>query len=175
MYCRELKVDEINLNLFEHFQRHQTVTQCWRKIDGVWSIKEISFTNDWSREEYILLVTSLQNTLISGGIVFGSFSNEILKGFASVESAFLGINNDYLELSSLHVSEDMRGQGIGKELFSLARNWAKESGAAKLYISAHSAVESQAFYCVVGCVEAKEYSQLHVEREPYDCQLECRL
>ena len=44
--------------------------------------------------------------------------------------------------------------------------------AEKLYISAHSAVESQAFYKSLGCVEASEYSPYHVSREPFDCQLE---
>ena len=175
MYFKELKIDEIDLNLFEHFQRHQTVTRCWRKMGGTWCIKEMSFTNDWNREEYLMLVTSLQNTLTSGGIVFGVFSNEMLKGFASVESDFLGANNEYLDLSSLHVSEDMRGKGVGKELFHLAKTWAKEHGAKKLYISSHSAVESHAFYHAVGCVEAREYSRHHVEKEPYDCQLECKL
>lgn len=69
----------------------------------------------------------------------------------------------------------MRGQGIGKCLFAAAKEWAKENGAKKLYISAHSAVESQAFYRAMGCVEAEVYHQKHVEAEPYDCQLECLL
>lgn len=45
-------------------------------------------------------------------------------------------------------------------------------GAQALYISAHSSVESQAFYKAMGCVEAKEYQAFHVEKEPCDCQLE---
>ena len=49
---------------------------------------------------------------------------------------------------------------------------AKSNGAEKLYISAHSAVESQAFYHAMGCVEAVEYKKEHVEQEPYDRQLE---
>ena len=53
--------------------------------------------------------------------------------------------------------------------------WAKQKGAKKLYISAHSAVESQAFYKSMGCVEAEVYNKKHVEDEPYDCQLECDL
>jgi GNAT superfamily N-acetyltransferase len=175
MYFKTLKVDEVDLKLFEHFQRHQTVTHCWRKIAGTWCIQEVSFTNDWNKEEYLALVTCLKSTITSGGIVFGVFWGEILKGFASVESAFFGTNNEYLDLSSLHVSKDMRGKGIGKELFHLAKTWAKEHGATKLYISAHSAVESQAFYRALDCEEAHEYSQFHVENEPYDCQLECKL
>ena len=41
-----------------------------------------------------------------------------------------------------------------------------------LYISAHSAVESQAFYKKMGCVEAEEYDPAHTAAEPCDCQLE---
>jgi len=70
------------------------------------------------------------------------------------------------------VSEDMRRGGIGKALFLAAAEWARKQGAKKLYISAHSAVESQAFYRAMGCVEAAEYHQKHVEAEPFDCQLE---
>lgn len=98
-----------------------------------------------------------------------------MKGFVSAESELFGGEQKYLDLSSIHVSEDMRGQEIGKALFLEAKQWAKERGAKKLYISAHSAVESQAFYKVMGCVEAQVYHQKHVEDEPYDCQLECEI
>lgn len=78
-------------------------------------------------------------------------------------------------MSSIHVSEDMRGQGIGRSLFASAKEWALKKGAEKLYISAHSAMETQEFYKAMGCVEAEEYSQRYIETEPYDCHLECRL
>ncbi|MBE5967066.1 MAG: GNAT family N-acetyltransferase [Lachnospiraceae bacterium] len=171
----KLKTDEINRELFSHFQRHQTVTLCWRKIDEKWCIKDDPFTDDWTEEEYNELVTCLKDTAASGGVVFGAFSDQTLKGFTSVEAPLFGSNREYLDLSSIHVSEDMRGKGIGKELFQLAKTWAKEHGAKKLYISAHSAVESQAFYHAMGCVEAQEYNPYHVQKEPYDCQLECKL
>lgn len=54
----------------------------------------------------------------------------------------------------------------------MATKWAKDQGASKLYISAHSAVESQRFYEAMGCIEAAEYNEEHVKREPCDCQLE---
>ena len=86
-----------------------------------------------------------------------------------------GTENRYLDLQSLHVSEDMRRSGIGTALFQAASKWAKQQGAAKLYISAHSAIESQRFYRAMGCVEAEEYKKEHVEAEPYDCQMEYNL
>lgn len=78
-------------------------------------------------------------------------------------------------LSNIHVSQDMRGRGIGRALFGMAKTWAREHCAEKLYISAHSAVESQAFYKAMGCVEAVEYNEALAAKEPCDCQLECAL
>lgn len=175
MDYRKIEENEMNCALFSHFNRHQVVTKCWRKIDGEWCIQDIAFTEDWGQEEYEYLVKCLINTIRTGGLVAGAFEDGKLKGFASVESEFLGSEKQYLELSSMHTSEDMRGKGIGRELFHIAKQWAKEHGAQKLYISGHSAVESQAFYKAMGCVEAVEYDQAHVEKEPCDCQLECVL
>ena len=97
----------------------------------------------------------------------------MLKGFASVEPGPLGKDGAYRDLSSLHVSQELRGRGIGRRLFKLAREFAREQGAQKLYISAHSAVETQAFYRAMGCTEAQEYDPAHAQKEPCDCQLEC--
>lgn len=138
-------------------------------------IKDAPFVDDWSEEDYQTLVSCLKNTAATGGFVYGAFCDGALKGFVSVEPGLMGVGRDYMDLSSIHVSEDMRGQGVGKQLFLAARDWAREKGAGKLYISAHSAVESQAFYKAMGCVEAQEYQREHVEKEPFDCQLECRL
>lgn len=77
-----------------------------------------------------------------------------------------------MDLSSIHVSSDARRMGIGKRLFLGAVQWARKNGAEKLYISAHSAVESQAFYRSLGCVDALWRCEAHVAQEPYDCQLE---
>ncbi len=171
----KLKAEMINCELFSHFQRHQAVSKCWRKVDGKWCIKDVVFTDDWNEDEYSELIDCLINTIIKGGVVFGAFINGALKGFSSVEPVLFGKNKEYLDLSSIHVSEDMRGKGIGNKLFRLSKEWAQKYGAKKLYISAHSSVESQLFYRAMGCVEALEYNQSHVEKEPYDCQLECLL
>lgn len=172
MEYRELQTKEIDRQLFKKFERHQKVTQCWRKINGKWIIKDVPFIDQWSEEDYKQLIECLKNTLKTDGIVYGAFLDNTLKGFASVENEFLGQTHEYLDLSSLYVSEDMRGHGIGKRLFQMAAQWAKTHGAKKLYISAHSAVESHAFYKAIGCTEALEYDQRHVEKEPCDCQLE---
>lgn len=172
---RSLRADEINRELFRDFIRRQVVTKCRRRENGAWVVREDPFIDDWTEEDYEVLVTCLQNTIAAGGFVYAAFVEHKMKGFVSVEPELFGGEQRYLDLSSIHVSEDVRGRKIGKELFLAAKWWAAEHGAGKLYISAHSAIESQEFYKKMGCVEAAVYHQGHVEKEPYDCQLECLL
>lgn len=172
---RSLQGDELDRELFSGFIRRQEVTRCWRRVQGEWVVRNDPFIDDWSEADYQTLVSCLKNTAAAGGAVYGAFVDGTLKGFASVEPGLFGGEHRYLDLSSIHVSQDLRGQGIGRALFLLAKEWAASHGAGKLYISAHSAVESQAFYRKMGCVEAKLYHQGHVDEEPFDCQLECPL
>lgn len=169
---REVKREELTWELFEKFRRRQVVRDCLRREDGKWVVKPAPFIDQWSREDYQFLVQCLRGTLDNGGAVFGAFLEGRLKGFASVEGKLFGQKERYLDLTSLHVSEELRGQGMGKKLFGMAALWAKSHGAEKLYISSHSAVETQRFYETLGCVDARECSKEHVRREPYDRQLE---
>ena len=175
VWYRPLAEKEICRELFDRFVRHQEVTKCRRKVKGEWTVVEDPFTDDWAAEEYRFLVQCLKNTVSTGGFVCGAFYRGVLKGFVSVESELFGGAHRYMDLTSIHVSKDMRGHGIGRALFDRAAAWAGQMGADKLYISAHSAVETQAFYQSMGCVEAEQYNSEHVEREPYDCQLEYKI
>lgn len=169
---KRLSEDKIELSLFQGFKRHQVVTQCWRKENGKWQLKEIPFIDDWTEEQFAFLVKCLKNTVHTGGAVFGAFEKQRLTGFTSVESSHFGSRKQYVQLSCIHVSEECRGMGTGKALFALACEAARGLGAEKLYISAHSAKESQAFYHTLGCIEAAEYNRELSEAEPCDCQLE---
>ncbi len=172
---RALSADEIRRELFRGFRRRQVVTKCRRREGGAWVVKDAPFVDDWSEADYQTLVSCLRNTVSTGGVVYAALSDGALKGFASVEPALFGGRQGYLDLTSIHVSEELRGRGVGRVLFRLAMAWARGHGAKKLYISAHSAVETQAFYAKMGCVEAGAYHQPHVDAEPFDCQLECAL
>lgn len=172
---RELRKDEICRELFGKFIRRQVVIKCWRRENGSWVVRDDPFVDDWTEEDYQKLVQCLRNTVAAGGFVYAAFQDGDLKGFTSVEPGLFGGEHGYLDLSCIHVSEDMRGQGVGRVLFLAAKDWARGHGGRKLYISAHSAVESQAFYKAMGCVEAEKYHPGHVAEEPYDCQLECVL
>lgn len=169
---RQLEETELCRGLFAGFQRRQEVNLCWRKVDEQWCVQSAPFVDDWSEEDYEFLVDCLKNTVRTGGLVLGAFLDGTLKGFASVESAPMGTGGVYRDLTSLHVSNELRGQGVGRVLFTKAADWAKAHGGKKLYISGHSAVETQAFYKAMGCREAEEYQKVHAEAEPFDCQLE---
>lgn len=169
---RELTTGELSVELFDNFERKQVVSDCRRKVDGEWTVLTDPFVDDWSDDDYAYLVECLKRTLDNGGVVWGAFVDDELKGFASVERKAFGSEGQYMELTSLHVSNDMRRRGMGAVLFLLSADFARNLGVKKLYISSHSAVETQAFYQAMGCVEAKEYSEGAVHREPTDCQLE---
>lgn len=178
-----LSEPQITRDLFRHFNRHQKVTKCWRREQGIWVLKETDFVEDWDEAQYQFLVKCLKNTVNTGGIVLGIFDEqERLVGFASVESRHFGYKGQYVQLSCIHVSNECRGQGLGKKLFLYACYGAKKMGAKKLYISAHPAQETQAFYHALGCVEAGEYdgdlADAYACRQGevlYDCQLEYAL
>lgn len=172
---RGITLDELNMDLFSHFIRRQVVTKVWRKENGKWIIKDEPFIDDWSPEDYAFGISCIRNTVNTDGLLWGAFSDGMLKGFVSVEAEIFGGEHKYMDLTSIHVSADMRGKGIGRQLFCRAKEWAAAKGANKLYISSHSAVESQAFYKSMGCTEAKLYNKAHTEKEPFDVQLECVL
>ena len=172
---RELSLEEIDRGLFHAFIRRQEVDLCLRREGDGWVVRFDPFIDDWSEAEYAELIGCLQNTVRTDGRVWGAFADGVLKGFASVEGGIFGSAGRYMDLSCIHVSQDMRHGGIGRRLFDEAKRFAGVRGAQKLYISAHSAVESQAFYAAMGCVDAVEINREHAEKEPFDRQLECVL
>ena len=40
---KELAIDDVDISMFECFDRTQNVTKCWRKINNEWVIKDIAF------------------------------------------------------------------------------------------------------------------------------------
>lgn len=119
---RTLRENEICRELFRGFIRHQAVTKCWRREKGEWVIREDPFIDDWTEADYRTLISCLKNTVATGGVVYGAFIAGTLKGFTSVEPDFMGKEGQYLDLSSIHVSEDARETGSGEPCFSWRRS-----------------------------------------------------
>ena len=156
----------------DDFIRHQEVTECWRNIDGEWKLLPIAFTEDWELEKCREEAAGITDRINRDLIAFAAVENDKIAGYITVVTKRIGSRKQYLQLEAFQVSEPYRGRGIGKQLFTNACENAKEIGAEKLYISAHSSKESMAAYKALGCVHAQEIIHCIADKEPRDVQLE---
>lgn len=72
----------------------------------------------------------------------------------------------------LHVSQAYRGQGLGKRLFELSKEEARQRGAKRLYISATPSEHTIDFYLRLGCTVTQELDAELFALEPEDIHLE---
>lgn len=170
---KSLTPEDLVPGLLDGFNRFQQVTQVWRMIDGERKLILEPFIDNWDHEtKEAVIAEDFASCLSGGGVVICALAEGHMIAFASLLRGLLGSQQQYADLMQLHVSCDYRKHGLGKMLFSRCAEQAKSWGAQKLYISAHSAEETQAFYRAVGCVDAVEVNRHHVQLEPKDCQME---
>lgn len=159
----------------DKFARRQHVKQCWRRVDGALVLRPVEYIEDWTPQERRDVAAQVLRAADSGGAAFGAFSGGEVAGFAALAGKRLGSRGQYADLTLFYVSQPLRGRGIGRALFGMACAAARDMGAERLYISAHSASEVMAAYRALGCVEAEEPDPRHAAEEPCDVQLEFRL
>ena len=169
---RQVELKECTAGIMHKFNRYQEVNRCWRKENGEWILKDIAFVEDWDEKQKDSIIESFSTCIKHGGIILGAYYEEYIIGFAWVENELFGSENEYINLVSLQVSYGFRHQGIGRILFEKSCVEAISLGAKKLYISAHSSEETQAFYKAMGCCETLEINQALFEKEPLDCHME---
>lgn len=164
------EIKNITKDMLKDFDRTQIVSKRYDLTDGVKSIQDISFVDDWSlaTKEEIVDEFFLNDDYYNKGI----YDQGRLIAFSSLSLHKIGPNHDYLELKMLHVDKAYRGKGLGKLLFEDLVFKAKSLKARKLYISAHSAVETQAFYMSLGCKDTEWLSEKAFKLEPYDIHME---
>ena len=158
---KELNIDDVKINFLNDFNRYQKITEYYTKENGNWIIKkhEIVKVINWDKEYKDRRTTNLSNILMIGGYAFGAYEKGKLVGFASILNEKFGTKKQYVELKYFYVSFNYRNRGIGKKLFVLCVEKAREIGIEKMYISANSSVESQKFYLHMGCKDAMEMQE----------------
>lgn len=171
----KLSIGKITPYFLDNFQRLQEVYKCWRKIDGEFKLIAVRYTEDWNLSERRKLAEKVLAGISRSDIAYGAIMEGEIIGFAFLDSALFGSKNQYVDLAEFYVSAPYRRMGIGKKLFGMACAGAKELGATKLYISAHSAEDSIAAYHSYGCIYAEEINRELAEKEPCDLQLEYSL
>ena len=175
IHYQRLNADNFTAHSLDDFVRHQTVTECWRKIDNDWKLVPNVYEENWSQVQCREIAEDVVHNINLDQTGFGAFDGERIIGFATVSHCVFGVTARYVQLVCLQISEDYRCQGIGRRLFSLACEEARQLGADKLYISAHSSKETQAAYRALGCTPSEEVNEGLAAAEPFDVQLEYRL
>ena len=110
-----------------------------------------------------------------GGWFYGLFDDAKLIGVAILDSRFIGRKKNQLQLKFLHVSKTYRQQGLGQQLFALAKAETRARGAKCLYISATPSENTVDFYRLLGCVVTQEVEPELFALEPKDIHLECEV
>lgn len=168
----KLTMDNFGENSLDRFSRHQVVTECWRCVDGQWGLYPVAFTEEWSQEKLREIAGEMVRELGEDLLGIGAFDGDRLVGYITLSRKILGSRGQYRQLDAFQVSQEHRGQGIGRQLFTRLCREAKTLGTQKLYISAHSSKESQAAYRALGCVHAEEIIPAIAQEEPCDVQME---
>jgi predicted N-acetyltransferase YhbS len=110
-----------------------------------------------------------------GGWFCGAFEDGKLVGVGVLDNKFIGRDKDQLQLKFLHVSRDYRGQGLGRKLFQMAAEKARELEAMQMYISATPSENTVNFYLRLGAVVTKEPDPELFAFEPEDIHFECEI
>ena len=169
---RQLTSTDIPDSLLTHFTRYQETNQVLKLANGELVEKQDYFIDSWDESRLIEVTEELRECAQNGGIVLGAFDGEKCIGFSSILPDRFGSRDQYCELTLCHVTKELRGNGIGREIFRRICAIAKSQEIERLYLSTHPSIETQAFYRAMGCVLAEEINEDILSREPLDIQLE---
>lgn len=170
MNYRLLKKSE--LKLLGEIDRKEIVNEVYYFKENKLKIaSEFDNIEGWNLEELNDYINRLEDIHDRNGTIYGAFDNNIIVGLGSLESKFIGRNNDQLKLDMLYISNNYRKKGIGKNLVNLVCKKAKELGAKSIYISATPFKNTVDFYFAMGAKLTEEINKDLYELEPYDIHM----
>jgi len=171
MYYRELVENEIDQ--IWNIDRTEYVDTNYIYIDGKIKEKKIDKTfYGWPPNEDKIYGPILKDCYKRGGFFLGGFENEKLKAIVVLESKWIGINKDSLQLKFLHIDQAFRRKGIGRILFERALQKARQCKAKRIYISACENKNTVEFYKHMGCEITDDIDQELFQLEPNDIHME---
>ncbi len=137
--------------------------------DERWDVPE------WSAARKQQLIAHLRTVFDHEATIYGAFDGGLLVGMSVLDHNFVQTGERRLNLEGLWVSDQYRGQKIGKTLFQLAAQDARRRGAKALYVSATPSENTVGFYMYLGCCLTELVDPQLFEREPEDIHLELDL
>lgn len=162
---KRLTADIFSEDMLDNYNRKHEVKKVWRKTDGEYVLVEQPYTEDWDlarkrsvarmigRPDYITYIAQQDGRVV---------------GFIGLKRTLVGKR---MILDMMHVSADLRGQGLGRKLFQMGIQEARQAGAEELYISACSSEETIAFYRAMGAELTDRPIPEIAEDEPFDLQM----
>ena len=164
-----LSEKNFNAHSLDFYERKQEVKRVYRKKESGYTLVDMPYIEDWSLDKKRQVAAD-----ISSGeyISFLALDDGKVIGFVGLLKR---LNNEYMLLDLMHVSQMYRGKGIGRKLFSLAKQEAKKAGAKALYISSCSSEETIAFYKAMGAELTDDPIKEIADEEPYDLQMICNV
>jgi len=171
---RELLRDEIKQ--IWTIDRSEVIEAVYSLVDGVLTLGPAFYDmKGWSPGTIAEATPTLEACFDHGGWFWGFFEADKLAGVVVLENRFMGFHGDQLQLQFLHVSRHYRHRGLGKQLFDLAAQEARQRGASRLYISATPSEHTIDFYLRRGCAVTAEPDPALLAMEPEDIHLEYSL
>ena len=162
-----LSKTNFHLESLDSYNRKQFVNKAYRKIDGEYKLVDWNYVEDWCLNEKRSIARRISS---NDYITFIALDNDKVVGFIGLLKK---LNGSYMILDMMHVSNEYRGQGIGRSLFEKGIEEARNAQAKVLYISACSSEETIAFYKAMGCVLTNNPIKEIADKEPFDLQMVC--
>ena len=78
----------------DDFIRHQTVTECWRKIDNDWKLVPNAYEENWSQVQCREIAEDMVHNTNLDQTGFGAFDGERIIGFVTVSHRIFGAAED---------------------------------------------------------------------------------
>ena len=174
MKIRTLRREEIEK--VRGIDRSEIITQDYYLRGGLLTLKDVFYDiKGWDPSELEKSLEHLYDIYDRNGALFGAYDRDKLIAVSALESAFIGRNQDQLQLYFHHVDSRYRHKGIGGELLIKVIAKAKKFGAKKLYISATPSKNTIDFYIHMGCRLTPDINSTLYRLEPEDIHLELEL
>ncbi|MFN2237528.1 MAG: GNAT family N-acetyltransferase [Anaerolineales bacterium] len=137
--------------------------------------KEHHDVPQWSEADKQRRIEGLQKVFDQGATFNGALDGNKLVGMSVLDHNPVRSGEKRLNLAGLWVSHPYRGSGIGKKLFQLAADQARERKAKAMYVSATPSKNTVHFYKRLGCNHAEPIDEYLYNKEPEDIHLELKL
>ncbi len=169
-------LQETELNLLWSIDRSERIDGLYELRDGVLHRQTVDIDlRGWPEGDPEKYHPEHEQALHRGAWFMGVFDGDTLLAAAGLDRLPLGPRGDWRQLFFLHVSQSLRGKGIGIYLLEQAKQQTLAWGAKAVYASATPSLNTVDFYRAHGFVIAPEPDPRLFELDPEDIHLLCVL